>query len=128
MRRIIIDLISLLLNPYETIRSICSLEPAYQPYLKFESPPFFLAMASVKMRKARDLALVVIAFGDFLRIVTIVVALAIVALKPERKHVGRDNQPGDDMLGAGAVKTNPTDRFNSASPEKIPDGDNAGML
>ncbi|WZY75918.1 hypothetical protein YC2023_022302 [Brassica napus] len=41
---------------------------------------------------------------------------------------GRDNQPGDDMLGAGAVKTNPTDRFNSASPEKIPDGDNAGML
>ncbi|WZY97207.1 hypothetical protein YC2023_069536 [Brassica napus] len=87
MRRIIIDLISLLLNPYETIRSICSLEPAYQPYLKFESPPFFLAMASVKMRKARDLALVVIAFGDFLRIVTIVVALAIVALKPERKHV-----------------------------------------
>ncbi|KAH0936792.1 hypothetical protein HID58_004253 [Brassica napus] len=152
MRRIIIYLISLLLNPYETIRSICSLEPAYQPYLKFGSPPFFLAMASVKMRKARDLALVVIAFGDFLRIVTIVVALAIVALKPERKHVflavkqklekkvkllknhshpnivGRDNQPGDDMLGAGAVKTNPTDRFNSASPEKIPDGDNAGML
>ncbi|CAG7895173.1 unnamed protein product [Brassica rapa] len=41
---------------------------------------------------------------------------------------GRDNQPGDDMLGAGAVKTNPTDRFNSSSPEKIPDGDNAGML
>ncbi|KAH0858148.1 hypothetical protein HID58_086409 [Brassica napus] len=33
-----------------------------------------------------------------------------------------------DMLGAGAVKTNRTDRFNSASPEKIPDGDNAGML
>ncbi|KAG2252727.1 hypothetical protein Bca52824_082863 [Brassica carinata] len=63
----IIDLISLLLNPCETIRLICSLEPAYQPYLKFGSPPFFLAMASVKMRKARDLALVVIAFGDFLR-------------------------------------------------------------
>lgn len=32
------------------------------------------------------------------------------------------------MLGAGAVKTNPTDRFNSASPEKISDSDNAGML
>ncbi|KAH0939663.1 LOW QUALITY PROTEIN: hypothetical protein HID58_007124, partial [Brassica napus] len=61
--------------------------PAYQPYLKFGSPPFFLAMASVKMRKARDLALMVIAFGDFLCIVMIVVALARVALKPERKHV-----------------------------------------
>uniref|UniRef100_M4DFU9 Zn-cluster domain-containing protein n=1 Tax=Brassica campestris TaxID=3711 RepID=M4DFU9_BRACM len=39
-----------------------------------------------------------------------------------------DNILGDDLLGPGAVKINPTDGFIIGSPEKTAKGDAAGML
>ncbi|KAL0733914.1 hypothetical protein Bca4012_010124 [Brassica carinata] len=41
---------------------------------------------------------------------------------------GSREYPGDDILGAGAVKNNPTDGYIIGSPEKTAEGGAAGML